>query len=121
LRTLLADGVFDSIEQTARALITGLSDLAVSVGIPLQADYVGTIFGFYLLKTPQPAIVDYASAKQYADTERYALFFHAMLEQGVYFAPSQFEAGFMSSAHTSEDVQATLSVAMNIFSHFASN
>jgi glutamate-1-semialdehyde 2,1-aminomutase len=121
LRTLLSDGVFDSIKQTTTALVQGLNDAAASTSVPLQASHVGTMFGFYFLKTSEAAIVDYTSAKQYADTDRYARFFHAMLEQGVYFAPSQFEAGFMSSAHTMDDVQATLSAAKNIFIQFASN
>lgn len=121
LRTLLDDGVFDRIEQVTEALMKGLNDAATSTSVPLQASHVGTMFGFYFLKSSEAAIVDYASAKQHADTDRYARFFHAMLEQGMYFAPSQFEAGFMSSAHTPDDVQATLSAAKNIFNQFASN
>jgi glutamate-1-semialdehyde 2,1-aminomutase len=120
LRALLAGNTFNTIEQMTAALVKGLTDAAESAGVPLQAGSVGTMFGFYFLKTPETAIADYASAKQFADTERYAHFFHAMLEQGVYFAPSQFEAGFMSSAHTPEDVQTTLSAATNIFIQFAS-
>ena len=58
--------------------------------------------------------MDYASAKEHADTARYAHFFHAMLEAGVYLAPSQFEAGFMSSAHAEEDIQATIQAAQNV-------
>ena len=73
------------------------------------------MFGFYFLKQAGVRIINYASAKQYADTERYAQFFHAMLEAGFYFAPSQFEAAFMSTAHTSADVQATISAAERIF------
>jgi glutamate-1-semialdehyde 2,1-aminomutase len=119
LRTLLADGIFDSIVQMTETLVKGLNAAALT-RVPLQASHVGTMFGFYFLKTAESAITDYASAKQYADTDRYARFFHAMLEQGVYFAPSQFEAGFMSSAHTPEDVQTTLSAATNIFIQFAS-
>jgi glutamate-1-semialdehyde 2,1-aminomutase len=121
LRTLLADAVFDSIERMTEALVKGLNDVAESTRVPLQAGHVGTMFGFYFLKTPEAAIVDYASAKQYADTERYARFLHAMLEQGVYFAPSQFEAGFISSAHTADDIQTTLSAAKNTFIRLASN
>jgi glutamate-1-semialdehyde 2,1-aminomutase len=121
LRTLLADGVFDSIERMTEALVKGLTATAESAGVPLQTSSVGTMFGFYFLKTPQTGIVDYASAKQYADTERYSRFFHAMLEQGVYFAPSQFEAGFMSSAHVADDIQATLSAVKNTFILLASN
>jgi len=115
LRTLLAADVFDKIEQMTAALVKGLTDAARSAGVLLQTGSVGTMFGFYFLKTPETAIADYASAKQFADIERYTHFFHAMLEQGVYFAPSQFEAGFMSSAHTPDDVQATLAAARNIF------
>ncbi len=120
LRTLQADGVFDGIEQATKTLTQGLTNAAISAGIPLQVGSAGTMFGFYLLKTSDASIVDYASAKQHADTERYAHFFHAMLERGVYFAPSQFEAGFMSSAHTTDDIQATLSAAKSIFIQFAS-
>ena len=60
-------------------------------------------------------IRDYASAKEHADTERYGRYFHAMLEQGVYFAPSQFEAGFVSSAHGEEEIDATLDAVRTVF------
>lgn len=99
----------------------GLNDAATAAGISLQVGSVGTMFGFYFLKTTGTVITDYASAKQHADTERYARFFHAMLEQGVYFAPSQFEAGFICSTHTADDIQAMLVAAKNIFSLLASN
>jgi glutamate-1-semialdehyde 2,1-aminomutase len=120
LRTLLADGLFDGIEHMTTTLVKGLTNAAQSAGISLQAGCVGTMFGFYFLKTADAVIVDYASAKQYADTGRYGHFFHAMLEHGMYFAPSQFEAGFMSSAHTTDDIQATLSAAHKILIQFAS-
>jgi len=108
LRAMLVEGVFAHIEQRTEELIRGLVDAAASAKIPLQAGHVGTMFGFYFLKSSGVTIGDYASAKQHADTERYARFFHSMLEQGVYFAPSQFEAGFMSSAHTGDDIQTTI-------------
>jgi len=115
LHTLLKGGVFEAVEQMTTALVKGLTEAAKSANVPLQAGCVGTMFGFYFLKTPDTAIVDYESAKRFADTARYARFFHAILERGVYFAPSQFEAGFMSSAHTTEDIQATLSQAQDVF------
>lgn len=115
LHTLLKGGVFEAVEQMTTALVKGLTEAAKSANVPLQVGCVGTMFGFYFLKTPDTAIVDYESAKRFADTARYARFFHAMLERGVYFAPSQFEAGFMSSAHTTEDIQATLSQAQDVF------
>lgn len=113
LRALLKDGAFESIARMTTTLVDGLTESAKSAGIPLQAGCAGTMFGFYFLKSPDAAILDYASAKQYADTERYARFFHAMLERGIYFASSQFEAGFMSSAHTPGDIQATLAAAVD--------
>ena len=66
------------------------------------------MFGMYFLKEEGNSISDYASAIEFADTERYARFFHAMLDRGFYFAPSQFEAGFMSSAHSQEDITAAI-------------
>lgn len=121
VRTLLEDGVFGQIEQRTTALVDGMTSAARLNGIPLQAACAGTMFGFYFLKSSEAAIADYASAKQFADTKRYARFFHAMLEQGMYFAPSQFEAGFVSAAHTADDVQATLAAAQNVFTQFASD
>ncbi len=108
LRAMLAEGVFAQIEQRTAALVDGLRAVAQAAGVPIQAGYVGTMFGFYFLKDAAAPITDYASAKQSADTARYARFFHAMLEAGVYLAPSQFEAAFMSAAHTDADITATL-------------
>ncbi len=114
LRVLLEDGAFDAIAQNATLLINGIQAAAEDAGIPVQIGHVGTMFGFYFLKEAGAKITDYASAKQYVDMERYGRFFHEMLARGVYFAPSQFEAGFMSSAHTPADVQNTLSMLEDI-------
>jgi glutamate-1-semialdehyde 2,1-aminomutase len=82
----------------ASSIAGGLLEIAGKYGLPLQASSIGTMFGFFF--TDQ-TVVDYDTAKT-SDTARYAKFFHACLERGVYFAPSQFEAGFTSSAHTPE-------------------
>jgi glutamate-1-semialdehyde 2,1-aminomutase len=108
LHVLLEDGVFSHIEHLTSSFVQGLIEISQLAGVPLQANHVGTMFGFYFLKTPDTVINDYASAKLYADVGQYAKFFHAMLKSGIYFAPSQFEAGFLSSAHTIEDIQNTL-------------
>lgn len=108
LRALLRPGVFAAIEQTTALLVEGIALAAQTAGIPIQAGCVGSMFGFYFLKSADAAIVDYAGAKQHADPERYARFFHSLLERGVYLAPSQFEAGFVSSAHTTADIEQTL-------------
>jgi glutamate-1-semialdehyde 2,1-aminomutase len=115
LRTLFADGVFDRIEQRTQMLAEGITTLAWNAGIAVQTASVGTMFGFYFLKYRDIAITDYASARQHADTERYGRFFHGLLERGVYLAPSQFEAGFVSSAHTDEDIKSTLIAMRDVF------
>jgi glutamate-1-semialdehyde 2,1-aminomutase len=66
------------------------------------------MFGFYFLKEEGAAITNYAEAKQYADASFYGRCFHAMLQRGVYFAPSQFEAGFASAAHGAAEIDATV-------------
>lgn len=116
LRTLLAPGVFDVISKRTADLVEGFTEAANDASIPNQVASAGTMFGFYFLKEAGARITDYASAKEYADTERYGKFFHAMLDRGFYFAPSQFEAGFVSSAHTKADVEATLSALEDVFS-----
>lgn len=115
IRALLEPGVFDAITGNVSELIAGLISAADSADIPIQTGSAGTMFGFYFLKSPGVTIDDYASAKRHADTARYAQFFHAMLEAGIYFAPSQFEAAFMSSAHGSEEIQATISALRQAF------
>jgi glutamate-1-semialdehyde 2,1-aminomutase len=111
LRSLLEPGTFAAIETTARELATGIQKLADGAGVPVQIGQSGTIFGFYFLKEAGVEIKDAASAKLYADAERYSKFFHLMLEQGVYFAPSQFEVAFTSAAHAEGEVEATLRAA----------
>lgn len=109
LNVWLEPGVFEAAEEQTTRLVAGIQASADAAGIPLQSGAAGTMFGFYFLNEPGAAISDYASARQYADTQRYARFFHAMLDAGVYFAPSQFEAAFMSSAHTETDIKDTIS------------
>ncbi len=108
IRELLKTGVFAETTLKAEKLIAGLAAITEGARIPFQVGQAGTMFGFYFLKQEGVTITDYVSAKAHAHTERYAQFFHAMLAQGLYFAPSQFEAGFMSAAHTEADIQATL-------------
>lgn len=108
IRALLEPGAFETIAARTAGLVEGIKVAAAGNGVAIQAGYAGTMFGFYFLKEAGARITDYAGAKAYADTERYGRFFHAMLSRGFYFAPSQFEAGFMSSAHSEEEIAATL-------------
>lgn len=111
VRALLENGLFDSITSKTAELVEGLAMAAEEADVPIQTGHAGTMFGFYFLRAPDARITDYDSAKRHADTVRYNAFFHAMLERGVYFAPSQFEAAFMSAAHSDADILATLDAA----------
>jgi glutamate-1-semialdehyde 2,1-aminomutase len=111
LRALLEPGVFEAMAQMTAQLVVGIEDAGKSASVPLQVGRVGSMFGAYFLKAPDAAITDYRSAKAYADTERYARYFHAMLERGVYLAPSQYEAGFVSVSHSEADIAATIAAA----------
>jgi glutamate-1-semialdehyde 2,1-aminomutase len=108
LKTLLEPGTFADIEAAASEVAAGIEKLADDAGVPVQIGQCGTIFGFYFLKDAEAEIGDAASAKLHADTERYSEFFRLMLDQGVYFAPSQFEVAFTSAAHAEGEVEATL-------------
>ncbi len=121
IQALLEPGVFDTIAENTSELVAGIQSAAEDANVSLQAAGVGTMFGFYFLKTPDVVIADYASAKRHADTDRYAWFFQSMLDAGVYFAPSQFEAAFMSSAHRIDDIQATISAAKQVLLQLASS
>jgi glutamate-1-semialdehyde 2,1-aminomutase len=116
LRTLRQPGVFEAIARQTAALVDGIRAAAGEAGVPVQAASAGTMFGLYLLKEEGRVIADYAGAKAYADPARYGALFHALLARGVYLAPSQFEAGFLSLAHGEAEVEATLAAFRAVFS-----
>jgi len=97
-------GVFEQVEARTSELVAGICQIAAEAGIPLQGASAGTMFGFFFTDRP---VIDYQSART-SDTARFARCFHALLEQGVYLAPSQFESGFVSTAHTSDVIEQTL-------------
>ena len=101
-------GVWDDLTARTQRLVAGLRDAAAAAGIPVQATAVGTMFGLFF--HPGPAPTNWDQVRQ-ADTARYARWFWAMIARGVYFAPSQFEAGFLSTAHDDAVIQATLDAA----------
>jgi glutamate-1-semialdehyde 2,1-aminomutase len=111
LRLLAEPGVYDHLERLSARLALGLADAARAAGVAYVTNRVGSMFTGFFTDAP---VTDYASAKR-SDTKRYARFFHAMLERGVYLAPSQFEAGFVSLAHTDPDIDATVNAAAAAF------
>jgi glutamate-1-semialdehyde 2,1-aminomutase len=105
-------GFYDRLAARTRSLVQGLTDVAQAAGVPFCADSEGGMFGFFLLpELPQnyPAVMKTNGAS-------FNRFFHAMLDQGVYFAPALYEAGFVSSAHTADDIEATLGAARRALS-----
>ena len=111
LRAIRAPGIFERLERTTAALCDGFTRAAHAADIPLRAASAGSMWGFFFADEP---VTDYASAKR-ADTARYARFFHALLDRGVYLAPSQFEAAFVSLAHDEAIVARTIEAAAEAF------
>jgi glutamate-1-semialdehyde 2,1-aminomutase len=102
--TALTRDLHDSITERTSALVMGLRAIAASHDVPLTADSAGSMFGFFFRREP---VRDFSDAKS-ADTALFARFFHAALDRSVYLAPSAFEAGFLSAAHSDEDIHLTL-------------
>ncbi len=111
LKALKAPGMYMKLDAKSAALAEGLGKAAKQAGIPFTQTRVGSMLGGFFTDRP---VTDYASAKR-ADTQRYAKFFRGMLEQGVYFAPSQFEAAFLSTAHSDADIKKTIAAAQAVF------
>ena len=107
LEILRRPGIYQRLDSLTGKLADGLVTEAARVGVPLTVNRSGSMFTAFF--TPD-SVSDYASAKK-ADTAAYALFFRSLLESGVYFPPSQFEAAFVSTAHSEGDVAATLQAA----------
>ena len=111
LRLLRQPGVYEHLETKARQLCDGVQGAAERAGVSVYSTRVGSMFCTFF--TAQP-VTDYASAST-ADTAKFQRFFHAMLEAGVYLAPSQFEAGFVSTAHTAQDIDRTITASHRAF------
>ena len=107
LQEIEVPGFYERLAERTRSLTDGLTESARRAGIPFVAQAVGGMFGLYFAAS----IPDTYDAVLACDKERFNRFFHAMLETGVYFAPSAFEAGFVSAAHSAADIAATLALA----------
>ena len=111
LELLKEPGTWEKLERASANLMSGIDAAAESAGIPLQQTCVGTIFTNFFSEVPPK---NWSTVAQ-GDKVRYGQFFRAMLENGVYLAPSAFEAGFMSTVHTEENIQATVAAAQKAF------
>jgi glutamate-1-semialdehyde 2,1-aminomutase len=107
LRGLRAPGVYPHLEQLGTRFASGMSEVFTRHGVPHVSANRGSMVGFFLTDGP---VTNLSDAKR-SDTALFGRFFHAMLDRGVYLAPSQFEAGFLSTAHRPLDVERTLEMA----------
>jgi len=92
--------------------VLGLVERAKQAGIPLTSNHVGTMWGIFF--SEEEKIINYNQVME-CDTDRFGKFFHGMLEEGIYLAPASYEAGFMSAAHTDQDIDDTLNAASRVF------
>ena len=112
LEGLSAPGFHARLGAATQRLVAGLREAARSAGVPLATNHVCGMFGLFFTGTEK--VTSYADATA-CDVERFKRFFHGMLDQGVYLAPSAFEAGFVSAAHTDREIDATIAAAERVF------
>ncbi len=112
LELLSQPGFHDGIFTNTTKLVEGLQQRADAANIPMTTNHVGSMFGIFF--TEETSVTNYQQVMA-CNIERFNKFFHGMLESGVYLAPAAYEAGFMSGAHTDEDIQFTLDAAEQVF------
>jgi len=117
LKQLAVDGLYHRIAEKADRLATGLRNALVAAKIPGQVNSTGSLSTLFFSEEP---VRDYAGAKR-SDTKRYARFFREMLDRGIFLAPSQFEAAFVSTAHTSQDIERTIAAASDALKTMAAD
>jgi len=110
-------GFYEALAERTRALVTGLVAAAKEAGVPFAADSLGGMFGIYFAAAVPTTFAEVMAC----DQSRFRRFFHAMLARGHYFAPSAFEAGFVSAAHGKADVAATVTAAAEVFAELAAS
>jgi len=111
LHEISKPGFFDALSARTRSLVDGLTQAAAKAGVPFSADCEGGMFGFFLLpELPQ----NYAKVMT-SDSPKFNKLFHGLLDRGVYIAPALYEAGFVSGAHTAQDIADTVQATAEVF------
>jgi glutamate-1-semialdehyde 2,1-aminomutase len=111
LKELKKPGLYEGIHQLAKALVEGLRKAVQKAGIPAQVNNIGSLSTIFFAAHP---VENYTNAKG-SDTKLYARFFREMLQRGIFLAPSQFEAAFVSASHTAADIERTIAAAGEAF------
>jgi glutamate-1-semialdehyde 2,1-aminomutase len=112
LNIISQPGFYEPLFERTAALCKGLRDAASAAGVPFTTNHAGTMFGGFFTDTPSVTRYDQVMS---CDIAAFNQFFHSMLDQGVYLAPASYEAGFMSSAHSDDDIAQTLATAKVAF------
>jgi glutamate-1-semialdehyde 2,1-aminomutase len=110
IQELSSSKAYAALEQSGAALETGMKDAAKSAGVAVQFNRVGSMFCGYFTEQPVHNLADAMKS----DRARFTKYFHGMLREGIYLAPSQFEAGFLSTAHTAADIEKTVRAAATV-------
>ena len=111
LHEICQHGFFDALSARTQTLVDGLTAAAAAAGVPFSADCEGGMFGFFLL----PELPSNYGQVMRSDGARFNQLFHGLLDRGVYIAPALYEAGFVSAAHTAEDIDETIAIAREVF------
>jgi glutamate-1-semialdehyde 2,1-aminomutase len=114
LEELKSDDAHARLEQAGAQLEAGMKDAAKAAGVPMQFNRCGSMFCGYFTERPVHNLAD----AMFADRVRFAKYFHGMLAEGVYLAPSQFEAGFISLAHGADEIERTVEAATRVLKSF---
>jgi glutamate-1-semialdehyde 2,1-aminomutase len=107
LKRLMSPGVYETLDARTDRLVNGLASTLTSAGIPGQVDRIGSMMGLFFTDIP---VRNFEDAKT-CNLDRFTAYYQGMLSRGVYLAPSQFEAGFVSLAHSEADIDATIAAA----------
>jgi glutamate-1-semialdehyde 2,1-aminomutase len=110
LRILKEEGIYEQLEEKGAYLAEGVSSIFKDAGIPVQSHRIGSMFCNFFTDTP---VIDYETAKT-SDTDLFARYFTGLLQAGIYMAPSQFETGFVSLAHTKDHLDQTLEAIRHV-------
>jgi len=111
LKTLEQSNFYENLASKTDHLVSGIEKAAKGAGIPVQADYVGSMMGFFFTDSP---VSNFDDAKK-SDLNLFTKYYQGMRARGIYIAPSQFEAGFVSSAHSQQDIENTIEAASQVF------
>ena len=112
LNALQEEGFYERLSAKTELLAEGFESMALRHNVPFTTNYVGGMFGLFF--TEQKEVTCFAEVMK-CDTDKFNRFFHGMLEEGIYLAPSAFEAGFLSAAHSEADIEATIEAAGRVF------